>query len=89
MFIMKRELADQYCTRLFDIRFELEGRLDIADYNDRRAFGFVSERLLDVWPETNSIQYKDIPNMFLEKGNWITRGTNYIMRKLEAGRKAG
>lgn len=84
MFIMKKELADAYCTWLFDILFELENRLDISDYsqNDQRVFGFVSERLLDVWLEQNKIKYKDIPYIFLEKENWITKGVNFILRKM-------
>ena len=84
MFIMKKELADAYCTWLFDILFELEKRLDISDYsaNDKRVFGFVSERLLDVWLEQNHIKCKDIPYIFLEKENWITKGVNFILRKM-------
>ena len=87
MFIMKKELCDAYCTWLFDILFELEKRLDISDYsdNDKRVFGFVSERLLDVWIETNQIKYKDIPYIFLEKENWITKGVNFVIRKVNAG----
>ena len=84
MFIMKKELADAYCTWLFDILFELEKRLDISDYstNDKRVFGFVSERLLDVWIEKNGVKYKDIPYIFLEKQNWITKGLNFLLRKI-------
>lgn len=84
MFIMKKELADAYCTWLFDILFELEKRLNISGYskNDQRVFGFVSERLLDVWLETNGIKYKNIPYIFLEKENWITKGVNFILRKI-------
>lgn len=84
MFIMKKELADRYCEWLFDVLFELEKRLDISGYssNDQRVFGFVSERLLDVWLVTNNIQYKDVPYMFLEKQNWIIKGANFILRKM-------
>ena len=86
MFIMKKDLADAYCTWLFEILFELESRLDISKYsqNDKRVFGFVSERLLDVWLEKNNIKYKDIPYIFLEKENWITKGVNFILRKINA-----
>ena len=84
MFIMKKDLSDRYCEWLFDILFELENRLDISDYskNDQRVFGFVSERLLDVWIQTNGIKYKDIPYIFLEKENWITKGINFVLRKM-------
>ncbi len=84
MFIMKWDLADAYCTWLFDILFELERRLDISEYNDvdRRVFGYVSERLLDVWLMRNQISYKDIPYIFLEKQNWVVKIANFLKRKL-------
>lgn len=84
MFIMKRDIFDAYCEWLFSILFELEERLDISDYNnnDARVFGFVSERLLDPWIETNNIDYKEIPYIFMEKQNWLIKGGNFIKRKL-------
>ena len=90
MFIMKRELADRYCTWLFGILFELEKRLDISSYsdNDKRVYGFVAERLLDVWITRNKVKYKEIPYIFLEKQNWITKGAAFIKRKLEGGKTA-
>lgn len=83
MFIMKRDYADQYCEWLFDVLFELEKRLDISEYsqNDARVFGFVSERLLDVWLNTNHRAYKEIPVMFMEKQNWIIKSINFLKRK--------
>ena len=85
MFVMKREIMDSYCTWLFDILFELEKRLDISGYseNDRRVFGFVAERLMDVWLEVNKIKYKDIPYIFLEKQNWIRKGLDFTVRKIK------
>ena len=89
MFIMKRDKFDAYCTWLFDMLFELESRLDISGYNDndKRVFGFVSERLLDIWIETNQIKYKDIPYIFMERINWITKGTAFLKRKVQGGAK--
>ena len=89
MFIMKRKLADCYCEWLFSILFELEKRLDISTYsaNDKRVFGFVAERLLDVWIMHNKIKYWEIPYIFLEKQNWITKGAAFIKRKLEGGKE--
>ena len=62
MFVMKKELLQHYCTWLFDILFELEKELDISSYstNDKRVFGFVSERLLDAWLITNNIAYEEL-----------------------------
>ncbi len=84
MFIMKRGKFNAYCEWLFDILFELEKRLDISAYNqnDLRVFGFVSERLLDVWINTNRIRYVDQPYIFMEKQNWLVKGTNFVKRKL-------
>lgn len=83
MFIMIREKADAYCAWLFDVLFELERRLDISQYsfNDARVFGFVSERLLDVWLETNKITYLEIPYIFMENENWLRKGTAFLKRK--------
>jgi len=90
MFIMKRDAADAYCGWLFDILFELECRLDISAYsrNDARVFGFVSERLLDVWLETNSVRTVDVPVMFMEKQNWLKKGGAFLKRKI-TGHLAG
>ena len=66
-----------------DILFELEKRLDISSYskNDARVFGFVSERLLDVWVETKGCKYCEMPVIFMEKQNWWVKGTNFLKRK--------
>lgn len=84
MFIMKEELFDQYCAWMFDVLFTLEERLDISDYSayDARVFGFVSERLLDIWLQTNNLKYIDTPVEFMEKQNWLIKGTNFLKRKM-------
>ena len=84
MFIRKRDKFDAYCEWLYDILFELEKRLDISEYNanDIRVFGFVSERLFDVWIDTNQIEHKDIPYVFMEKQNWLKKGGAFMKRKL-------
>ena len=83
MFIMRRDMFDSYCEWLFDILFELEKRLDISEYTpyDARVFGFVSERLLDVWIMGGDIDYAELPYVFMEKQNWFTKGFNFVKRK--------
>ena len=83
MFVMRREAVDRYCTWLFDILFELERRLDISSYsvNDARVFGFVSERLLDVWLETNGIRYAELPVVNLESQHWPRKILAFLKRK--------
>ena len=84
MFVMKWDILDRYCQWLFDILFELERRLDISAYNayDARVFGFVGERMLDVWLEKNGVDSLDIPYIFMEKQNWIVKGGRFLKRKL-------
>lgn len=51
MFFMPRELMDRYCTWLFDILFEVEKRINLEGYTPKQAriFGYLSERLFNVW----------------------------------------
>ena len=69
---------------MFDVLFTLEQRRDISAYSpyDARVFGFVSERLLDIWLQTNHLDYIDTPVEFMEKQNWLVKGTNFLKRKI-------
>lgn len=51
MFIMSKKLLDEYCEWLFDILFELEKITDLTGYSplQQRLYGFLSERLFNVW----------------------------------------
>lgn len=84
MFVMSREKLEAYCAWLFDILFELEARLDISAYSpyDARVFGFVAERLLDVWLETNGYAYRELPVINTEGQHWLRKGTTFLLRKL-------
>lgn len=83
MFAMTWPLFDDYCTWLFDVLFELERRLDISDYSpyDARVFGFVSERLLDVWLQTRGIRPAEVPVQHLEGQNWPRKIVLFLKRK--------
>lgn len=87
MFVMRREVFDDWCGWLFPTLFEIEKRLDISAYDDynRRVFGFLAERLLDVWIETNHVPYTEMPVKNMESQHWIRKGTAFVMRKF--GRK--
>ena len=89
MFIMRRDYLDAYCLWLFDILFALESRLDITNYstNDARVFGFVGERLLDVWLEKNNYSYTELPYVFLENQHWVKKGAKFLLRKFNYGKK--
>ncbi|WP_372404002.1 DUF4422 domain-containing protein [Acinetobacter piscicola] len=66
MFIMHRELVDEYCKWMFPILFELEQTLDITSYDtyQRRIYGFLSERMFNVFliknKERLNLRYADV-----------------------------
>jgi hypothetical protein len=83
MFLMRFDLLDAYCSWLFPVLSALEERLDISGYseNDSRVFGFVAERLLDVWVETNHIDYQECAVLHMESQHWLKKGTAFLSRK--------
>ena len=83
MFVMKKEKFDEYCQWLFTILFELEKRIDISSYSqyEARVFGFLSERLLNVWLEKQKLKVKGIDVVFLEKIDWFDKGMKFLKRK--------
>lgn len=83
MFVMNKALFDEYCTWLFDILFTLEKRIDITNYDkyNARVFGFLSERLFNVWLEKKQLKIKTVNVVFLEKINWIKKGKDFLKRK--------
>lgn len=83
IFIMNKDLSDRYFEWLFDILFRLEAVLDISGYSDydRRVFGFVAERLFDVWLITNNVHYTELPVINMEKVNWPAKIRNFLKRK--------
>lgn len=91
MLVMKRSVLDAYCTWLFDVLFELERRLDISTYstNDARVFGFVAERLLDVWIETTGTSYLELPVRNLESQHWPSKIARFLLRWLGVNRICG
>lgn len=83
MLVMRRDYFCAYCQWLFDVLFQLEQRLDVSNYSDynKRVFGFVSERLLDVWLETTSAPYTEMPVVFTQRQNWLKKGGAFLKRK--------
>lgn len=84
MFIMKREVLDRYCEWLFAVLFALERRLDapLHSASQARVFGYLAERLLDVWLSANGIAYCELPYVFLEKQRWLVKGWRFVKRWL-------
>lgn len=87
MFIMSKSLLNDYCEWLFGILFRVEKRVDISSWNqsEQRVFGYLSERLLDVWIDKNNLSYKELTYMFMEKQSWIKKGFCFLKRKIAHG----
>lgn len=62
MFVTKKEYFNDYMQWLFKILFELEKRIDISKYDNYQAriYGFLSERLFNIWLNKNNLNIKEI-----------------------------
>ncbi len=67
MIIAKKEIFDSYVKWLLELLMELEKRENIDGYNSyqSRVYGFLSERLMNVWLIHNGINYKELPTIQL------------------------
>lgn len=83
MFVMRRDYFNAYCEWLFDILFQVEKRIDLSGYSpsEARVFGYLGERLLDVWIETNHVRYAELGVVFMEKQDWVKKGMGFLQRK--------
>lgn len=90
MFIMKKDIFDEYCKWLFDILFELEKRIDSSIYDNfhSRFYGRISELLLDVYLQKNSIPYKEVGFIYMEEINRIAKVKGFLKAKF-GGEKYG
>lgn len=72
MLIMRRDMLDRWCSWLFPVLEEIEARMNFADMTpfEERAIGRLSERLLDPWIASNSVDIVELPVTSLEPVNW-------------------
>lgn len=84
MFVMNKELFDDYCKWLFSILFSLEQRIDIVNYNvyQARVYGFIAERLFNVWILNQNLNIVEVKVTNLEPENWARKISNFLKRKL-------
>ncbi len=80
MFIMSREMMDEYCSWLFPILFELDKKIDYSRYDsyNTRMIGFVAERLINVWVHKKQLTVKEFPVFSTEEPGFLQR----IQKKL-------
>lgn len=84
MFIMKKEDFDNYCQWLFDILFKMESIVDISNYDNyqKRLFGFISERLFNVWVHYNNLVINELSVVNMDSVNYIKKAIELLKRKL-------
>lgn len=83
MFVMPSEKASEYCHWLFSILFELEKRIDVTHYDNyqKRVFGFIAERLFNVWLVKNQLKVKEQKVVALEGENLVKKAIGLLKRK--------
>lgn len=65
MFIAKKSFVEDYCSWLFPILFELEENIKISPYPyQNRTIGFLSERLLNLYVQKNSLSVSEMPIVY-------------------------
>lgn len=84
MLICNKNLYDEYCEWLFSILFELENITDLStmDAYNQRMYGFVSERLLNVWVHHNNLKIKTLPVELFDGRSILKKGLDKIKSKL-------
>lgn len=70
MFVMNKVEFNKYCKWLFEILFEVENRIIIStDKYQARVFGFMSERLFNLYVVHNKLKVKELPIIYFEESN--------------------
>jgi len=79
MFIMRKDLLNDFCNWEFKVLEYLEGMIG----NDRsRLIGYVAEHLLDVWLDKTDNKYVECDVAILDKKNNLFRKIDFICRKI-------
>lgn len=81
MFICSKKLISEYCDWLFDILKKLETMVNLSDRDayQKRLYGFLSERLLNVWVDYKQLNVFEMPFLNTEE-KVITKIKRYIKK---------
>lgn len=85
MFITRWEYFDGYSEWLFKVLFELEKRVKLSGYPDQaRLFGYLSERLINIYCIRNRLKVKYIPVIMpLDEAFRNPGNLRYTLRRLK------
>ena len=91
MMIMRRDLADSYCSWLFRILFALSEKMgddSQLSFYQGRYFGRVSEIILNVWldhqvatGEIPADRIRELPTIYTEKIMWYKKASSFLRAK--------
>lgn len=87
MMIIKKQDFDNYCEWLFSILFEAEKIIDWENRNtyEKRVFGFIAERLLNVWVTKNKLTVAPVKVICTEKQG-LTKYIKFLTRFISHGK---
>lgn len=90
VFVAGKKLADEYCEWIFTILFEVEKRIDISerDAYQQRVFGFLSERLFNVWLHHKNLKVKYEHMRGFGEGGRLFRVLGRMFRKITGKHKS-
>lgn len=84
MFVCKKSLIDGYFSWLFPLLFALEKKIDYQNYDayQKRVFGFMAERLFNVWlhHQRDRLSIKYMPVVNIDGENLILKGIGLLKR---------
>lgn len=83
MMVMRKKDFDDYCTWVFELLSMVEKRIDISNYSihQKRIFGFMAERLLNVWLEAEEKELLEKPLAFFDEQTRLPYPRKYAFRK--------
>ncbi len=89
MFVMPSRLFEQYCEWLFPLLFKLAEGMDISkrDAYQKRVFGFLGERLFNIWILHHRYRVLEVDVVNIEGENLFRKGLAMIGRMLTKKRR--
>ena len=83
MMVLRKKDFDKYCTWAFELLSMVEKRIDISNYSihQKRIFGFMAERLLNVWLEAEEKKLIEKPLIFIDEQTISPYPRKYAFRK--------
>lgn len=74
IFMSQKNIIDEYCDWLFTLLFNLEeiNNIDKYDKYQKRVYGFLAERLFNVWLFHHKLKIKELP---LKNPDWTVEKT--------------